>query len=62
MAKAHLLRNMPDDVLRIVQKEQAAVKQKKKINSYSFGSAIYKMLRDYDKCRTVSPDFKPDSE
>lgn len=62
MAKAHLLRNMPDDVLKIIQREQAAVKQKKKINSYSFGSTIYKMLRDYDKCRAVSPDFKPDAE
>lgn len=60
MAKAHLLRNMPDDVLKIIQQEQAAVKEKRKTNSYSFGSAIYKLIRDYNKCKQASPDFKPD--
>lgn len=60
MAKAYLLRNMPDDVLRMIQQEQAAVKEKKKTNSYSFASAMYKMLRDYKKCQDKNPDFKPD--
>lgn len=60
MAKAYLLRNMPDDVLRMIQQEQAAVREKKKTNSYSFASAIYKMIRDYEKCRKESKEFKPE--
>lgn len=60
MAKAYLLRNMPDDVLKMIQQEQAAVKQKKKTNTYSFASAIYKMIRDYNRCKEISPDFKPE--
>lgn len=60
MAKAYLLRNMPDDVLEMIQQEQAAVKKKKKTNSYSFASAMYKMLREYNRCKQQNPDFKPE--
>lgn len=61
MAKrAYTLRDIPDDVFRIVQKEQGEIKQKKKINLWSFESTIYKMIRDYNKCRKESPDFKPE--
>jgi hypothetical protein len=60
MAKTHTLRNIPPDVFEIVQKEQSEIKLKRKTNSFSFECTIYKMLRDYDKCRKESKDFKPE--
>lgn len=60
MASTCLLKNIPPDVYQIVQKEQSEIKIKKKTNSFSFESTIYKMLRDYNKCRISNPDFKPE--
>lgn len=62
LPKSHTLKSIPPDVYRIVQKEQADIKIKKGTNSFSFECTIYKMIRDYEKCRKSSPDFKPDSE
>jgi len=59
MAKTYLLKQIPKDVFKIVQKEQAVVKEAKGTNSFSFESTIYKMIRDYDKCRKNN-NFKPD--
>lgn len=60
LPKSHTLRSIPADVFRIVQKEQSEIKQKKGTNSFSFECTIYKMIRDYDKCRKESKDFKPE--
>jgi hypothetical protein len=59
MAKTYLLKDIPKDVFRIVQKEQGVVKEAKGTNSFSFESTIYKMIRDYDKCRKNN-NFKPE--
>lgn len=60
LPKSHTLRNIPADVYRVVQKEQSEIKQKKGTNMFSFECTIYKMIRDYNKCRQTSPEFKPD--
>jgi hypothetical protein len=61
MAKrAYTLRDIPDDVFKIVQKEQSEIKQKRRINIWSFESTIYKMLKDYDRCRKETTTFKPE--
>lgn len=60
MAKTYTLRSIPPDVYDIVLKEQNEIKQKKKTNSFSFECTLYKMIRDYEKCRLVSKDFKPE--
>lgn len=60
LPKSHTLRNIPADVFRLIMKEQSEIKQKKGTNMFSFECTIYKMIRDYNKCREVSKDFKPD--
>jgi hypothetical protein len=60
LPKSHTLKSIPPDVYMIIQKEQADIKIKKGTNSFSFECTIYKLIRDYNKCRNSSPDFKPD--
>lgn len=59
MAKTYLLKKIPADVFRIVQKEQNQIKEKNGIGKFSFESALYKMIKDYDRCRKES-NFKPE--
>lgn len=58
MARTYTLKQIPTDVFKIVQKEQNQIKEKNGIGKFSFESALYKMIRDYDKCRKES-NFKP---
>lgn len=60
MASTALLKKIPPDVYSIVQDEQSKIKKQKGTNSFSFECTIYKMIRDYDKCRKESKDFKPE--
>lgn len=60
LPKSHTLKSIPADVYRIIQREQSEIKIKKGTNSFSFECTIYKMIRDYNKCRASNPDFKPD--
>lgn len=60
LPKSHTLKSIPPDVYKIIQKEQSDIKIKKGTNSFSFECTIYKMIRDYNKCRNNHPDFKPD--
>lgn len=60
MAKTYTLRDIPADVFEIVHKEQSEIKLKRKTNSFSFECTIYKMIRDYNRCRKESKDFKPE--
>lgn len=53
------LNNIPADVFKQVLDEQTRVKAQRGTKQYSFESTIYKMLRDYDKCRKSS-NFKPE--
>lgn len=59
MAKTCTLREIPPDVFKIVQKEQQEIKARKGTNQFSFESTIYKMIKDYDKCRK-DVRFKPE--
>lgn len=59
MARTYTLKQIPKDVFRIVQKEQNQIKETKGIGKFSFESTLYKMLRDYDKCRK-DINFKPE--
>lgn len=59
MAKTYTLKQIPKDVFRIVQKEQNLIKERKGTGIFSFESTVYKMLRDYDKCRK-DINFKPE--
>ena len=61
MASSYLLKKIPKDVFKFVQKEQSVIKEEKGTNSFSFESTIYKMLRDYKKCREEN-NFKPSEE
>lgn len=55
----YLLKKIPADVFKFVQAEQNRVKTEKGILQYSLSATIYKMLRDYKKCREQN-NFKPD--
>lgn len=59
-ASSYTLKEIPEDVYNLVLAEQSEIKKKKRINQFSFESTIYKMIRDYCKCRKESPDFKPE--
>lgn len=59
MATTCLLKQIPEEVYRIIQKEQSEIKQKKKIGKFSLESTIYKMIKDYDRCRK-DVKFKPE--
>lgn len=59
MAKTYLLKNIPKEVYKIVIREQNLVKEQRGTNSFSFESALYKMIKDYDKCRK-DVNFKPE--
>lgn len=60
LPKSHTLKAIPPDVYRIIQREQSELKIKKGTNLWSLECTIYKMIRDYNKCRESSPTFKPD--
>lgn len=57
---SYTLKAIPEDVYKIVQKEQTDIKMKKGTNLFSFESTIYKMLREYNRCKQQNPDFKPE--
>lgn len=59
MATSYTLKSIPKDVFKIVQKEQSEIKEKKGTNSFSFERTIYKMIKDYDRCRK-EVNFKPE--
>lgn len=59
MAKSYTLKQIPNDVFKIILKEQNQIKEKNGIGKYSFESTIYKMIKDYDRCRNES-NFKPE--
>lgn len=58
MARTYTLKEIPADVFKIVQKEQNQIKEKKGTGKFSFESTLYKMIKDYDRCRKES-NFKP---
>lgn len=53
------LKKIPADLYRFIREEQDRIKREHGTNKYSFESTIYKMLRDYKRCREENKDFKP---
>lgn len=59
MATTCLLKAIPPEVYKIIQKEQSVIKLSKGIGKFSLQRTIYKMIKDYDKCRK-DVNFKPE--
>lgn len=55
----YLLKKIPADVFKFVQQEQNRIKAQRGILQYSLSETIYKMLRDYKKCKELN-NFKSD--
>lgn len=60
LPKTHTLKKIPPDVYRILQREQADIKINRRSNTFSLESTIYKMIRDYERCRKETKTFKPE--
>jgi hypothetical protein len=58
MAKAFTLRNIPEDVFKILLKEQHKMKQARAIGRYGLGQTVYKIVRDYERCRDSEKEEK----
>lgn len=56
---SYTLKAIPADVYKLIQKEQAAIKEKRGTGMFSFECTIYKMIRDLNKCKNENPEFKP---
>jgi hypothetical protein len=50
---ACLLKNIPPEVNRIILDEQARAKKERGTNQYSIESTIYKIIREYQRCKEV---------
>lgn len=57
--KCMLLKAIPEDVYEILQEEQHQIKKKKKTNSFSLECTIYKIIREYVRCKSET-NFKPE--
>lgn len=53
------LKNIPPDIYKFVLQEQNKMKVERNTNTFSFESAIYKLLRELRRCREENKDFKP---
>lgn len=49
--KTYSFRSMPQDVYRIVLKEQNRIKEEKSRSQYSLELTIYHIIREFEKCR-----------
>lgn len=49
MADLHL-RAIPEDVRKIVLKEQLKEKENRGLNQYSMSTTIFKIIREWEKC------------
>lgn len=49
-----ILKNVPEDVRKIIIKEQAEEKANKGVNQYSMALTIYKIIKEWNnKCKAV---------
>jgi hypothetical protein len=53
------LKKIPPDIFKFVIEEQNKIKKERGTNKLSFETVIYKMLREYKRCREENPNFKP---
>lgn len=49
--KALTLRKIPEDVAKIVLEQQKEEKLRRKQGMFGFEQTIYKIIRDYERCR-----------
>jgi hypothetical protein len=45
------LKNIPEDVYKILWREQAKLKTKKGVSQFSLASTIYHIVKEYDKIK-----------
>jgi len=45
-----VLRSLPEDVRKIILKEQLKEKEIRGINQFSMSTTIYKIIREWEKC------------
>lgn len=56
--KVYPLKQMPDDVYKIILTEQGKIKAEKRISQYSLEQTIYSIIREWKRCREEKPDQK----
>jgi len=52
------LRNIPTDVFKILLKEQHKVKQARGVGRYGIEQTVYKIVREYERCRDAEKEEK----
>lgn len=50
---SHYLKSIPTDVNRIILQEQAKAKAQKGTNQFSIESTIYKIIREFERCKEL---------
>jgi hypothetical protein len=58
MAKSLTLRNIPPDVFLILLKEQHEAKANRNIGRFGIEQTIYKVLREFERCKKEKPEKK----
>lgn len=58
MAKSLTLRNIPPDVFLILLKEQHEAKTNRNIGRFGIEQTIYKVLREFERCKKEKPEKK----
>lgn len=53
-----LLRSIPEDVFKILLKEQHKEKSEKNKGMFGIEQTIYKIVRDYERCKKQEEDKK----
>lgn len=53
--KVYPLKAMPDDVFKIILKEQGKIKTERSISQYSLEQTIYSIIREWKRCREENP-------
>lgn len=56
MARSMTLRNIPTDVFKILLKEQSKVKQARSIGRYGIEQTVYKIVREFERCKDAETD------
>lgn len=46
-----LLKNLPEDIRRLILKQQAKEKASRGTNQFSMELTIYKIIREWDRCK-----------
>jgi len=54
MAQSLTLRNIPADIYKILLREQAREKESRSIGMFGLEQAIYKLIRECERCRKES--------